>query len=232
MAVGARTGEFATLLLIGATRRQVRSMVRIETMITLAFGLAAGSAVAIPGLALLEHSLDGSWMPAVPVWAALGLLGSYAALGMAATVFPFDRPCALQAQGALVIERRIVLAALALVAAYVADDAFVQPEAGVPASAHLSTAARSSPRSRCSARVPAGASRDEGDRRRARSAFRRPRRAVDGGYHGIEEGLGGDDLSGSRGACLCSLPVRRRRGRRLAVAPPDDGLPRLYAPGA
>jgi len=88
MAVGARSREFATLLLIGATRRQVRSMVRTETLTTLAFGLIVGSLVAFPGLALLEHSLRGSWRPSIPVWTCLGLFASYAVIGMAATVIP------------------------------------------------------------------------------------------------------------------------------------------------
>ena len=88
MAIGERAREFAMLRLIGATKRQVRAMIRTETAIMVAFGLTAGSLIAAPGLALLNHSLTGSLVPAVPLWASICLLTFYAAVGFAATVIP------------------------------------------------------------------------------------------------------------------------------------------------
>ncbi len=88
MAIGERAREFAMLRLIGATKRQVRAMIRTETAIMVAFGLTAGSLIAAPGLALLNHSLTGSLVPAVPFWASISLLAFYAAVGFAATVIP------------------------------------------------------------------------------------------------------------------------------------------------
>ena len=52
MAIGERTREFALLRLIGATKRQVRAMIRTETVIMVGFGLTTGSLIAAPGLAL------------------------------------------------------------------------------------------------------------------------------------------------------------------------------------
>ena len=88
MAIGERAREFALLRLIGATNGQVRTMIRIETSIMVAFGLTTGSLIAAPGLALLNHDLTGSLVPSVPVWVSLGLLAFYATVGFAATVLP------------------------------------------------------------------------------------------------------------------------------------------------
>jgi putative ABC transport system permease protein len=88
MAIGERSREFAMLRLIGATKRQVRTMIRTETAIMVAFGLTTGLLIAAPGLSLLNHNLTGSLVPSVPVPVTLGLLALYAAVGVAATVIP------------------------------------------------------------------------------------------------------------------------------------------------
>jgi putative ABC transport system permease protein len=88
MSIGERTRELALLRLIGATQRQVRAMIRTETLIMIAFGLTTGSLIAAPGLALLNRTLTGSLVPAVPAWSYLALLAFYAAVGVAATVLP------------------------------------------------------------------------------------------------------------------------------------------------
>jgi hypothetical protein len=62
-------------------------MIRTETVIMVAFGLAMGSLIAAPGPVLL-NSLTGSLLPSVPWWGYLGLLAFYASIGLAATVFP------------------------------------------------------------------------------------------------------------------------------------------------
>jgi putative ABC transport system permease protein len=88
MAIGERAREFALLRLIGATKRQVRAMIRTETAIMVGFGLTMGSLIAAPGLALLNRSLTGSLLPSVPLKIYVALLGFYATVGLAATVFP------------------------------------------------------------------------------------------------------------------------------------------------
>ena len=88
MAIGERAREFAMLRLIGATKRQVRAMIRTETAIMVAFGLTTGSLIAAPGLALLNHNLTGSFVPSVPAWVSIALLLFYALVGFAATVIP------------------------------------------------------------------------------------------------------------------------------------------------
>jgi putative ABC transport system permease protein len=88
MAIGERINEFAQLRLIGATKRQVRAMIRTETVIMIAYGLMTGTLIAVPGLALLNRSLTGSLVPSVPLRSYLALLAFYAAVGLAATVLP------------------------------------------------------------------------------------------------------------------------------------------------
>jgi putative ABC transport system permease protein len=88
MATAERAREFALLRLVGASKRQVRAMVRAETMIVVAFGLTIGSIVAAPGLAAFSYSLTGSAMPSIPLKAYGALLGAFALLGFAATVLP------------------------------------------------------------------------------------------------------------------------------------------------
>ena len=88
MATAERAREFALLRLIGASTRQVRTMIRAETLMTVAFGLTIGSLIAAPGLAAFNYSLTGSAVPSVPIRAYGVLLATYALLGFAATVLP------------------------------------------------------------------------------------------------------------------------------------------------
>ena len=67
MATAERAREFALLRLVGASKRQVRTMVRAETLIMVAFGLTIGSLIAAPGLAAFNYSLTGSAIPSVSI---------------------------------------------------------------------------------------------------------------------------------------------------------------------
>ena len=49
MSTAERAREFALLRLVGAGKRQIGTMVRAETLIMVAFGLAIGSCIALPG---------------------------------------------------------------------------------------------------------------------------------------------------------------------------------------
>jgi putative ABC transport system permease protein len=88
MATAERAREFALLRLIGASKRQVKTMIRAETLIMVTFGLAIGSLIAAPGLAAFNYSLTGSAVPSVSITTYGGLLAAYALLGFAATVLP------------------------------------------------------------------------------------------------------------------------------------------------
>jgi putative ABC transport system permease protein len=88
MATAERAREFALLRLVGASKRQVRTMIRAETLIMLAYGLSIGSLIAAPGLAAFNYSLTGSAIPPVSLPIYGGLLVAFALLGFTATVLP------------------------------------------------------------------------------------------------------------------------------------------------
>ncbi len=88
MATAERAREFALLRLIGASKRQVRTMIRAETLIVVTFGLVIGSIIAAPGLVAFNYSLTGSAVPSVSIRTYVGLLAVYALLGFAAGILP------------------------------------------------------------------------------------------------------------------------------------------------
>lgn len=88
MATAERSREFALLRLVGASKGQVRTMIRAETLIMVTFGLTIGTIIAAPGLAAFNYSLTGSAIPSVSPRAFGGLLAFYAVLGFAATILP------------------------------------------------------------------------------------------------------------------------------------------------
>ena len=84
MSTAERAREFALLRLVGAGKRQIGTMIRAETLITVAFGLAVGSLIALPGLALFSRELTGSAVPSGPFWIYGALVSLFAALAFAA----------------------------------------------------------------------------------------------------------------------------------------------------
>jgi putative ABC transport system permease protein len=70
-----RRRELALLQLVGATRRQVRSMARWEAALIIIIGLGIGLAVAATALLPLSHALNGGlpYVPARPFAAILGI---------------------------------------------------------------------------------------------------------------------------------------------------------------
>ena len=60
-------------------------MVRAETLIMVAFGLAIGTLIAIPGLAVVSYDLTGSSVPSVSLKSYGALLAVYAVLAFAAS---------------------------------------------------------------------------------------------------------------------------------------------------
>ena len=88
MSTSGRSRELALLRLIGAERRQVRSMIRGETLIMVAFGLIVGTLIALPGLAVFCSGLHGSALPDVSLRIYAGLVGFFGLVAFAATAIP------------------------------------------------------------------------------------------------------------------------------------------------
>jgi putative ABC transport system permease protein len=80
-----RRRELALLQLVGGTRRQIIAMARWEGAITVALGLALGSAIALTTLVPTSIILSGSHVPSAPLGLVALVLGSAAAIGLLAT---------------------------------------------------------------------------------------------------------------------------------------------------
>lgn len=84
MATAARFREFALLQLVGATRRQVRAMMRSETRIIVVAAVLIGTLAAIPALVGTSIALTRTPVPSVPPLIYLGIVAVAALLGWAA----------------------------------------------------------------------------------------------------------------------------------------------------
>jgi putative ABC transport system permease protein len=83
----ARTRELALLRLIGATRRQVRSMARWDAGLAIAFGVGLGTVIAYGSLMLFAHAI-GADAPYVPIRQLALILGGSVALGFVGSQIP------------------------------------------------------------------------------------------------------------------------------------------------
>ncbi|MER7500952.1 FtsX-like permease family protein [Nonomuraea pusilla] len=88
MATSGRSRELALLRLVGTTRRQVLWMLRLETLAAVLVSAVTGTAVALVTLAAFSRGMTGSALPYVPLPAYLAVVGSAAALALAATLLP------------------------------------------------------------------------------------------------------------------------------------------------
>lgn len=88
MATLARGREFALLRLVGATRRQVHSMMRGEAVIVIVAAIGLGTLAAIPPLVGISVGLTGSPVPVVPPLAYLGIVAGSALLGWSCLTIP------------------------------------------------------------------------------------------------------------------------------------------------
>jgi putative ABC transport system permease protein len=86
-----RGRELALLRLVGATRRQVRSMARWEAALIITVGLGGGLAIAATALLPLTHALTGGLRPYVPVRPLVTILGVSALLALVALTLPTRR---------------------------------------------------------------------------------------------------------------------------------------------
>ncbi len=88
MSTGERSRELALLRVVGAERRQLRSMIRAETAIMVVFGVTIGTLVAVPGLVLFSRDVSGALLPDVSLRVYAGLVGLYTVLAFVATAVP------------------------------------------------------------------------------------------------------------------------------------------------
>ena len=86
-----RGRELGLLRLVGATRRQVRSMARWEAGLIITIGLGLGLAIAAAALLPLSHALTGSLRPYVPLGQLVAILGVSALLALLALALPTRR---------------------------------------------------------------------------------------------------------------------------------------------
>lgn len=84
MATGERSREFALMQLIGATRRQVRGMMRTESAMLALIAAVFGVAIAIPPLVGMSVGITGQPIPHFPLLSCLLVIGSMCALALAA----------------------------------------------------------------------------------------------------------------------------------------------------
>ncbi|WP_433611532.1 FtsX-like permease family protein [Prescottella agglutinans] len=88
LATAERGREFALLRLVGASSRQVRRMMRAESVIVVTVAAVVGSAIALPPLAGIAAAVSGRPIPTVsPVVYAL-ILGVTVVLGLGAIAIP------------------------------------------------------------------------------------------------------------------------------------------------
>jgi putative ABC transport system permease protein len=86
-----RGRELALLRLVGANKRQVRSMARWEAVMIIAIGLGVGLAIAATALLPLSHALTGTLRPYVPAGPLAAILGVSALLALLALALPTRR---------------------------------------------------------------------------------------------------------------------------------------------
>ncbi|TDD82962.1 ABC transporter permease [Actinomadura darangshiensis] len=88
LATAARRREFALLRLVGATRRQVLRMLRLEAAIVLGTGVAAGALIAAVTLLAFAAAVTGLPLPSVPPLTCAAILLGVAGSGSAAILLP------------------------------------------------------------------------------------------------------------------------------------------------
>jgi putative ABC transport system permease protein len=82
MATGERRREFALLQLVGSTRRQVRSMMRTESVMVAVIAAGLGVLVAAAPLVGISVGISGQLLPNVSPLACAAIVGSLSVLGL------------------------------------------------------------------------------------------------------------------------------------------------------
>jgi putative ABC transport system permease protein len=91
MAISERARELELLRLIGASRRQLRRMIRFEVMLIVVVATAIGMMTAAPGVVVFSYGKTGSFVPQVPVWVYAALPLGAALLALGASIPPTRR---------------------------------------------------------------------------------------------------------------------------------------------
>jgi putative ABC transport system permease protein len=84
MATGERRREFALLQLVGSTRRQVRAMMRTESVMVAIIAAALGILVAAPPLIGISFGISGQLLPNVSPIVSVAIVGSLSVIGLIA----------------------------------------------------------------------------------------------------------------------------------------------------
>lgn len=100
-ATAARAREFELLQLIGATGRQVRAMMRRETLILVAAAVIVGSLIALPPLIGISTGMTKHLVPSVPPLEYLAIVAVVAALGWFSIMIPARLAMRSRAAGVL-----------------------------------------------------------------------------------------------------------------------------------
>ncbi|HEY1703552.1 MAG TPA: ABC transporter permease [Trebonia sp.] len=87
-ATAARAREFAVLALIGATRRQLRAMLRRETTFLVLAAVVIGSLAALPPLIGISAGMTSHFLPDVPLTEYLVIVAAVVALGWGSIMLP------------------------------------------------------------------------------------------------------------------------------------------------
>jgi len=88
MSTSERIREFAMLRLVGATRRQVLRMLRIEALSVLLIAAVLGSGISLAVLTAFSVGMTGSAAPAVLPLVYATVVGLAGLLALAATALP------------------------------------------------------------------------------------------------------------------------------------------------
>jgi putative ABC transport system permease protein len=88
MSTADRAGEFGLLRLVGATRRQVLAMLRLEALAVAATALALGTAICLATLTAFSAGMAGGAGVSVDAAACAGIAGVAVALALVATAIP------------------------------------------------------------------------------------------------------------------------------------------------
>ncbi|MGM7671821.1 FtsX-like permease family protein [Microbacterium sp. A93] len=82
MATGERRREFALMQLVGSTRRQVRAMMRTESMMVVVLAVALGVLVAGPPLIGISYGISGQLLPSISLVESVAIVGSLSIIGL------------------------------------------------------------------------------------------------------------------------------------------------------
>lgn len=82
MATGERRREFALMQLVGSTRRQVRAMMRTESVMVVVLAAALGVLVAAPPLIGISFGISGQLLPNISPIESVAIVGSLSVVGL------------------------------------------------------------------------------------------------------------------------------------------------------